>query len=297
MDIQNLQYFLAIYDYRSFSKAAEVSHISQPALSRRIAALEAECGVQLIERGSHYMEFTPAGERFAANAAKIVARQEKIFQDCQFYKRIDGLRFGYMAGVNMRSLLKIQSVGRRFISETAVSYFDIEAQNIPNFLLAGDIDIAYVLRGEISDVSDVEFSCVERNNLTVIIPAGHKLWDKNFVSCDELQGETFLMVGSKQYQNATFAAAVEYVNNRIPSTDNIHYKKNPSELLVSICSGEGIGLNGIYSNDECVGSNEYYRNIIIADADVPYGDLGLAYKSCNVAAAEYVKTLSAFLKG
>lgn len=84
MDIQDLQYFLTVCDYRSITKAAEVLHISQPALSRRIQYLEDECGVKLFIRGRRFVELTQAGEHFSINARRIVEGQIKALKEIEF---------------------------------------------------------------------------------------------------------------------------------------------------------------------------------------------------------------------
>ncbi len=54
MDIKTLRYFVAIVDYGSLTKAAEIVHVAQPALSQQLTALEAELGVQLLQRSSKH---------------------------------------------------------------------------------------------------------------------------------------------------------------------------------------------------------------------------------------------------
>ena len=57
-----------------FGHAAQRLHIVQPALSKQIAALERELGVELFTRTKHRIEFTPAGRAFFAEARDILQR-------------------------------------------------------------------------------------------------------------------------------------------------------------------------------------------------------------------------------
>jgi DNA-binding transcriptional LysR family regulator len=295
MDIQDLQYFLTVCDYRSITKAAEVLHISQPALSRRIQFLEEECGVKLFIRGWRFVELTPAGEHFSINAHKIVESQIKALQEIEFYKHDVDIRFGFVADINMKGVLRIQSISRRLIPDASLAFFDILAKEMPSALLAGNIDVAYVMEGEVSDITGLKFVKIESNNLSVLVPAGHKLWHRNFVTCDDLVGETLFIACSDREFCATTSKVIDFINRRIPDA-NIHFKGSTCKLLVDICAGAGIGLNGVYSVDNSIGSNEYYKNIIISDACVPYGDLVLAYKADNREAEAYVQKLSAIMK-
>lgn len=295
MDIQNLNYFLTVYNYRSFSKAAEILHISQSALSRRIMALEEECGVQLINRGSRYVELTPAGECFVIDAAKIVSRQEKLFQSLERFKAKGEHIIGYSSSIYIHGLLKVQALLHDFMPEEQLSYVDIDPQNLLNSLLSGCIDLAYTMHGEIDDVSGI--SCVELvgNDLTVIVPRGHRLWNRNYVTCADLAGETFILPKKDTMQFATASKLLDFINSRICDIKNIIFTRSFDEALVSICEGAGIGLNGIVS-DETKPSCGFYKSLIIGDAQLSCVNLVLAYCDSNEKAAAFAHRLRGLLK-
>lgn len=295
MDIQDLQYFLTVCDYRSITKAAEVLHISQPALSRRIQYLENECGVKLFIRGRRFVELTPAGEHFSINARSIVESQIKALKELEFYKQDADIRFGFVADINMKGVLRIQSISRRLLPDTSLAFLELPVKEIPNALLSGNIDVAYIMQGEVADIAGLNFVKAESNNLSVLVPAGHRLWQRNFVTCDDLVGETFFIGCSDKDLSATTSKVIDFIRRRIPNAD-IHFKGSTCKLLVDICAGAGIGLNGVYSVDNSIGSNEYYKNIVISDSCVPFGDLVLAYRDSNVKAAAFADKLGGLLQ-
>ena len=61
MEFRQLTYFLAAAHTQNFRKAAELCLVTQPALSRQIAALEKELGTTLFKRVQQRVEITPAG--------------------------------------------------------------------------------------------------------------------------------------------------------------------------------------------------------------------------------------------
>jgi DNA-binding transcriptional LysR family regulator len=62
MELRYLQYFRAVAEELSFSKAARRLRVAQPALSRAVKQLETELGAAVLERSRHHVRLTPAGE-------------------------------------------------------------------------------------------------------------------------------------------------------------------------------------------------------------------------------------------
>src|SRR4051794_3320156 len=76
MDSDDLRTFLAISQNGGFSRAAETLNRSQPAISRRIALLEAELGAALFERAAGGVVLSQAGEVLLPHAEKALAALE-----------------------------------------------------------------------------------------------------------------------------------------------------------------------------------------------------------------------------
>jgi LysR family transcriptional regulator, hypochlorite-specific transcription factor HypT len=68
-----LEDFVSLAETRSFSRSAQLRHVTQPAFSRRIQALEAWAGTDLVDRSSYPTRMTPAGETLQAQALDILA--------------------------------------------------------------------------------------------------------------------------------------------------------------------------------------------------------------------------------
>jgi len=72
MDITDLETFLAVTELGSFSRAAEQMHVTQPAISKRIAALENEMGARLFDRIARKITLTEAGQTLANRGKSIL---------------------------------------------------------------------------------------------------------------------------------------------------------------------------------------------------------------------------------
>ena len=64
MELHQLEYFRTLAHIKHFTNASKAIAVSQPALSRSIAKLEAELGVQLFDRSDKQLELTAEGKKF-----------------------------------------------------------------------------------------------------------------------------------------------------------------------------------------------------------------------------------------
>src|SRR5689334_9895736 len=71
----------ALAETLNFSRAAEKRHITQPAFGRRIKSLEDWCGAELVDRSTHRLKLTPAGDAMLAAADDVTARLERAISE------------------------------------------------------------------------------------------------------------------------------------------------------------------------------------------------------------------------
>ncbi len=83
MDLRVLRYFLMVAKEQSFTRAAEQLSITQPTLSRQLAALEEELGTRLFNRGGHSITLTNEGQLLKRRALELVDLEEKIISEFQ----------------------------------------------------------------------------------------------------------------------------------------------------------------------------------------------------------------------
>lgn len=93
MNLQQLEHLLAVVETGSFSLAAEAVHLTQPALSRSIHALESELGGPLIDRVGRRKILTPLGEIVAARARRVKLETSEIKRSAAL---LAGLEMGHV---------------------------------------------------------------------------------------------------------------------------------------------------------------------------------------------------------
>lgn len=87
IDFRQLRYFVTLADTLHFGRAATLLHISQPPLSRQVAALEEALGVSLLKRSTRLVELTAAGRHFHEQAKCIIAGLDTAVRSTQSIER------------------------------------------------------------------------------------------------------------------------------------------------------------------------------------------------------------------
>ena len=78
MEFRQLQYFVAVAEEESFSRAAEKMNVSQPSLSKAIQSIEYEYGVTLVKRTTRSFKLTDAGELIFKQGEKLIDDYEQL---------------------------------------------------------------------------------------------------------------------------------------------------------------------------------------------------------------------------
>src|SRR6202789_2141834 len=99
MELRQIRSFLSIAETLHFGRAAKLIHISQPALSLQIRALEEEVGVRLFERNRRKTTLTAAGVAFRNDAAAALSQLEQAIRRARLAAggKLGLLRIGFVS--------------------------------------------------------------------------------------------------------------------------------------------------------------------------------------------------------
>lgn len=187
MEIRVLKYFLTVVREESITKASQVLHITQPTLSRQLAALEEETGVRLLERGNRKIRLTNEGillRRRAEEILQLVDKTEKelIQQEEQVEGKIS-VGCGEMAAVRVLADI-IQSFTEKY-PNVAFDLFTATADTVKEQMDKGLIDVGLLL--EPVDIEKYDFVRLDvKEQWVVLMKPDCGLAKKEYVTPEDL---------------------------------------------------------------------------------------------------------------
>lgn len=143
MELRQLRYFVSVADFGSFSKAALILDIAQPALSRQVRELEAELGVSLLLRNGRGAILTDAGAKFLRRARTVLEDAQRAVEETRALK---GRPMGMVAIGMPPSIGAILSVPtivrvRSLYPEVQLQFSEAYSGHIHEWLLSGRLDV------------------------------------------------------------------------------------------------------------------------------------------------------------
>ena len=146
MELRQLRLFVTLSEELNFGRAAERSHIAQPAVSEHIRRMEQELGFQLFERTSHYVRLTNPGRIFLGEIRKALAQVDHAFEVAERVTRgqLGAIRVGLggLAGCEVASLLLRTFAARHPAVEMSLSVADLGDPS--GGLRDGEVDVALI---------------------------------------------------------------------------------------------------------------------------------------------------------
>ncbi|MBB6671381.1 LysR family transcriptional regulator [Cohnella nanjingensis] len=193
MDIRHLQYVTEIARRRSFTRAAESLHITQPTISKMIKNLESELNAELFVRDGKRLRLTDAGETILRHAGPILQGFERLQAELDdlTYLNKGSIRIGLppMAGANF-----FPDVFKRFQSRypgIAIKIAEDGARKTVERLGNGELDAGVVLAPIAEDV--FESFPLSDDRMKVILHPSHAMAGRDEIGLAELAAESFIL--------------------------------------------------------------------------------------------------------
>lgn len=187
MDIQNLQAFIAVFEQQSFSKAAIDLSLTQPAVSKRIAALEQDYNTTLFNRIGKSIILTEAGEILLPSARHII---EEIKRSHQSIQGLSGQLGGELkiATSHHIGLHRLPPVLRAFTSAYENVELDLrfmDSEQACEMVESGELELAIVTLPR-KPSKNLMAELIWHDPLVVVVGKTHALAGKKSISTKDL---------------------------------------------------------------------------------------------------------------
>jgi DNA-binding transcriptional LysR family regulator len=193
IELRHLKYFLAVAEELHFRKAAERLFISQPGLSRQIRQLEELLQTPLFLRDKKKVHLTRAGEylkgevEFVLNHLEVTRKQLILIGEGQQGEVRMGFLGSAMQSVIPTLLVKLKEHYPRI--KTSLEELSNTAQI--GALLKDRLDIGFVRLNRVPD--GLSLRPVFEDTFSLVLPQGHDLDKKTFISLRQLHEENFIL--------------------------------------------------------------------------------------------------------
>ncbi len=207
-ELLDLRAFLAVIDHGGFHRAAEVLNLSQPALTRRVQALEATVGVPLLERTTRRVALTSAGRSFAPLARRLIGDLEESLLGIT---GVGGRQGGQitLACVPTAVVYFLPEAIERFAAEFPRIRFrilDLSANDGLEAVRTGEAEFGINLVG--SSDPDLTFTPLIEDPFVLACRSDHRLAKLTSVSWKDLQGEPLIGVSRASGNRLTLENAL-----------------------------------------------------------------------------------------
>jgi DNA-binding transcriptional LysR family regulator len=193
VELRQIRSFLSVAETLHFGRTAELIHLSQPALSLQIRALEEEVGVRLFERNRRKTTLTAAGFAFRDDAAAALLQLEEGIRRARLAAngKLGRLRIGFISLAGSEIVPDIVRQFRKSNPEIEFSLRNILTAEQVQMLETGSLDIGFL--GPIGEHPALDVVTVHRQRFVLVVPSSHKLAKRKRVRLREVAGQDFVM--------------------------------------------------------------------------------------------------------
>lgn len=208
MELRQLRSFVVVAEEMNVGRAATRLHLTQPSLSRQIAALERDLGVELFARVKKRFVMTAAGETFLADAQDLLRRSDEAVRAAQRTQRgeLGSLRLRFVQSATFEPLPQILGAFREAYPEVVLDLESLTTLRQMEALRDGRIDVG-LLRPSVPAAAGSAVGkggtvvrlapglvsrVVAEDHLVAVLPARHRLLRRKRIRLTDLAEEPFV---------------------------------------------------------------------------------------------------------
>jgi DNA-binding transcriptional LysR family regulator len=196
-DVKALNVFVAVANRGSFTHAAADLGVTQQAVSRAVAGLERDLGIELLARHSRGVRPTAAGAALLHDAERILADLDIALDRAR--QAADGktglLRIATTPAVIDAELVPIVDALRADVPAVELTFVELRPREIAPALRRGDVDV--VLARTLPRADDLEVTALGHTPALVAVASDHRLARRRKITLSDLDGERLLVASAR----------------------------------------------------------------------------------------------------
>lgn len=271
MNINQLKYFIAVAEYKSFTKAANHFYISQTAITQQIHVLEQQMDVLLFDRTKRPVALTTAGKVFLKEAKSILAQMNSAMS--KVHDASTGLtgtlHIGYTKGYEHASLSNMLRTFHHDFPNTLITCHRDETDLLAAGLLNNTYDIIFTWDStNILQEQGIAYKKMESVPLSVALYDHHPLAHRNSLSRKDLKDEPIIYMtpsgNEESYGDNHFLKMYRQAGYQ----PNILFRSSDTEsILLMVSAEEGISILPSYMSNTLTDANNLVFIPLIGDGE------------------------------
>jgi DNA-binding transcriptional LysR family regulator len=241
MEIKHLHSFRAVAEELSFINASRKLHISQPALSAQIQALEAEVGVQLLARTRRSVRLTRSGDVFLRKAEAILQMADEAKTEAQRVAAGEAghLKIGFVASAALQLVPSIVLAFRRLRPRVTLDLLNIRTTDQITMLQQRTLDAGFLRLP--SSGKDLAITPIHSERFVLVVPEGHRLAGSRPFALKDLEHERFVAY-ARRYAPGFYDRWVQIFTVAGFSPNVVQETGEMVTMLALVAAGVGIAV-------------------------------------------------------
>jgi|ERR1043166_1292557 DNA-binding transcriptional LysR family regulator len=197
MNLRHLQAFVTVARFNSFTRAAALLHLSQPALTKQVRQLEGVLGVRLLDRNTRKVELTRIGKELNPVINQVLAGMEGIVVNTRELAAKSRGVVRVAALPSICSTILPGAIARFRAAHPGISVIlhDVVAQRLVALVRTGEVDFGI---GSLTErETDLRFSILLTDRMVVVFLRGHALEKFKTVTLKDLAGQPLVLMAGE----------------------------------------------------------------------------------------------------
>ncbi|MFJ4156625.1 transcriptional regulator CynR [Pseudomonas sp. NPDC089752] len=194
---RHIQYFLAVAEHHSFTRAAAALHVSQPALSQQVKQLEESLGAQLFDRSGRTTRLTDAGEvylQYVRRASQELQEAKRAIHDVSDLSR-GSLRVAVTPTFTSYLIGPLVEAFHSRYPGIILNLREISQERMEALLLADELDVGIAF--EQAHAQDIEALPLLVETLALVVSRTHPLAENQSIGLQTLSAQALVLLSGE----------------------------------------------------------------------------------------------------